>query len=588
MWLTGLLLAGGVALASGPGVLPAFELERLELNPGAAGSLLVGTGELLPEGELRLSAVGHYQHQPLVLARGRERLEVVGNRVTTHLAAAWAPFRWLALEAQVPLVALQRGDDLGAMGIAPLAEHGMATPSLGLRVALLSQLKGGPLDVALGLGVGLPLGSASLLARDEGLSYAPRVMVGRRFGAFRMALEVQGLVRPLLQTSANALYTQADIGNELRFGAAVATVGQRLRWELDVRGSVSLVSEPSSVELLLGPRYLLNPSVEVFALGGLGVGSAPGTPLFRVMVGTAFGSVTPSRLPGESSVNCTPDLPHTYEECPDMDEDGDGVRNAVDQCPEVAGLLERNGCSRQDTDNDGIEDILDACVSEPGEGVWKGCPMPDADKDGVADEKDRCPEQSGVEEHDGCPKKDRDQDGIEDDLDVCPALAGLEEHQGCPEADTDKDGVINRLDSCLNEAGVEENYGCPKYEMPLIILAPRRVELVSRVFFVPGQSRLQNRSEPILKLLAKVLNEHQEFPLIVVGAHVDDRGGREASWRLSQARAESVRRFLIQQGVAPERLAAKGYGQDRPIDSNGTAAGRENNRRVEFEIVWPE
>ncbi|HEX5750979.1 MAG TPA: OmpA family protein [Archangium sp.] len=588
IWLAGLLLSGSAALAGEPRAFPAFELERLDLNAGAAGSLLVGTGELLPEGELRLSSTGHYQHQPLVFARGGERLEIVGNRVTTHLAAAWAPFRWFELGAQVPLVAFQRGDDLRAEGIAPRDGQGLGTPLLGARVALLSQLDGRPLDLALGLGVGLPLGSASLLARDEGVSYVPRVMVGRRFGWFRVALDAQMMARPLLETSVNAVYTQAPIGNELRFGAAVATVGRRLRWELDVRGSVPLVNQPNSVELLLGTRYLMNPSMEVFAMGGLGVGPAPGTPLFRVMVGTAFGGVTPSRLQGESSVNCAPDLPHKYEECPDMDEDGDGVRNASDLCPQVSGSLDRNGCPWRDTDNDGIEDSLDTCPGEPGEAEWKGCPMPDDDKDGVADEKDRCPEQPGLKDHEGCPKPDADKDGVEDDVDDCPKLAGPEERKGCPETDTDKDGVANRLDSCPNVAGLQENYGCPKHEMPLIILSRTRVELASRIFFEPGHSLLRGRSDAMLVLLAKVINEHPEFPLIVVGAHTDDRGSRESKLRLSQARAEAVRRFLIENGVAPERVAAKGYGDERPIDSNATAFGRENNRRVEIEIVWPE
>jgi OmpA-OmpF porin, OOP family len=51
---------------------------------------------------------------------------------------------------------------------------------------------------------------------------------------------------------------------------------------------------------------------------------------------------------------------------------------------------------------------------------------------------------------------------------------------------------------------------------------------------------------------------------------------------LSQRRAESVRAYLIKKGVAPERLEAKGFGQERPIADNKTAKGRATNRRVEF------
>ena len=51
---------------------------------------------------------------------------------------------------------------------------------------------------------------------------------------------------------------------------------------------------------------------------------------------------------------------------------------------------------------------------------------------------------------------------------------------------------------------------------------------------------------------------------------------------LSQRRAASVREYLIKKGVAPERLEARGFGEDRPIESNATNAGRATNRRVEF------
>jgi outer membrane protein OmpA-like peptidoglycan-associated protein len=384
------------------------------------------------------------------------------------------------------------------------------------------------------------------------------------------------------------LFKQMEFGNELRFGAAAATVGRRLRWELDVRGAIPLVARAGSVELLAGPRYMVNPSMELFALAGVGVGSAPGTPLFRVMVGTAFGDVIPPRLRGESSVNCSPDLPHEAEDCPDLDEDQDGVLNGTDRCPMESGTLERNGCPLRDTDGDGIEDALDACPAEVGEAAWKGCPMPDDDSDGVENEKDSCPAEAGPKESRGCPKKDKDGDDIEDDVDLCPALKGDPKLQGCPELDSDRDSVFNRFDSCPNEAGTEENHGCPEHEMPLVTLTRARLELAGKIFFEPAQPRLDARSFSLLNWVAKVINEHPEFPRVVVGAHMDNRGFAEANLRLSQARAESVCQYLIAHGVAPDRLEAKGYGDTRPIDSNATSIGRENNRRVEFIIVWPE
>ena len=586
MALWGLVLAAGPASAEGLALPAGAELERLELNPGAAGSLLLGTGELLPQGELRVSAVGHYQHNPLVLSRGDEVYPIVGSRLTTHMAAAYSLTNWLELSAQVPLVALQRGADLLSEGIERPARYGLSTPTVGARWGMFSQQDGKWADVAVGMSVGLPFGEASGLSKATGTHYTPELMLGRRFGWFRLALNAQARVRQTVTTSPDAAIKQAQLGSEVRVGAAMATVGRRLRWELDLAATVPLVDQPKSMELLGGPRYLVNPSMELFAMGGLGVGSAPGTPLFRVLVGTAFGGVTPPRLPGESSVNCSTDLKHTADECPDLDEDGDGVSNGLDRCDDEAGLLERNGCPKRDLDGDGLEDALDACPSEVGAPAWTGCPMPDDDGDEVDNEHDRCPTQAGPPQTNGCPEKDEDGDGIEDEQDRCPTQKGELRLRGCPEADRDGDTVANRFDSCPNIAGTEENHGCPAHEIPLVTLSRASLDLMGRVFFVPSQPILEDRSHALLNSVVKVIQEHPEFPLIVVGCHTDDRGFAEANMQLSQARAIAVRQYLIEKGVAPERLEARGYGDTRPIASNATSIGREINRRVEFHIIW--
>ncbi|MET0401905.1 MAG: OmpA family protein [Cystobacter sp.] len=583
----GLALVGGVLAAT---VVSAqgISLERLELNPGAAGSLLVGTGELLPQGGLRLSSVGQYQQDPLVLyaysATGNASTRVgsrVSNRLTAHLVAAYALTQRLEVGAQIPLLAFQRGDNLSDQGFARPVPYGLSTPSLGLRWGLLSQRDGRWADVALGLGVGLPLGNAGGPEGTASTSLTPHLMVGRRLGWFRLAWETR-LLLPLA-SAAGAL----PVRQELRFGAVVATVGRRLRWELNALGAIPLGKDSRpSMNFLLGSRYLVNPSLELFALGGLGVGSAPGTPLFRLMVGTAFGSVTPPRLPGESSVNCSADLKHSAEECPDLDEDQDGVRNGVDRCPHELGSLERNGCPQRDADGDGIEDALDACPGEVGEAGWKGCPMPDDDGDGVENERDSCPTSPGPPETRGCPRNDQDDDGIEDDLDLCPKQKGEAKLQGCPESDRDGDSVANRFDSCPQVSGAPENHGCPPHEIPLVEISQTELLLTSNIYFIPDRPFLDARSNEQLNWVVKVLREHPEFPLISIGAHTDDRGFPNANLQLSRERAMVVRQYLIDRGVAPERLEARGYGGMRPATNNNTSMGREKNRRVEFTIVW--
>jgi len=83
-----------------------------------------------------------------------------------------------------------------------------------------------------------------------------------------------------------------------------------------------------------------------------------------------------------------------------------------------------------------------------------------------------------------------------------------------------------------------------------------------------------------------VLHRHPEIRKVRVEGHTDSRGGWLYNLRLSQRRATSVVRWLVQHGgVDPSRLEPHGFGLDRPIADNATPEGRQKNRRVEFRIV---
>jgi Ca-activated chloride channel family protein len=86
------------------------------------------------------------------------------------------------------------------------------------------------------------------------------------------------------------------------------------------------------------------------------------------------------------------------------DKDQDGMPNKLDQCPEIAGPVENNGCPWPDTDGDGIIDKDDACPTVAGPAENNGCPWPDTDGDGILDKDDACPTVPGMPEYNGCPK----------------------------------------------------------------------------------------------------------------------------------------------------------------------------------------
>ncbi|WNG43632.1 OmpA family protein [Archangium minus] len=590
-------LLASTALAQ-PSGLPGFELERLELNPNGRGSLLIGTGELLPKGGFRLSLAGQYENDPLVMYRDGNRLgSVVSDRVTAHLLAAWAPMHWLELGVQLPVVAWQRGDDLSAQGVTAPGRTGLSTPSAHVRLGLLAQRREAPVDLALELGVGLPVGSVDTLSRDSIVRLAPKVMLGRSFGALRAGVEAGALVRPAVVLGDEG-EVQDELGNEVRLGAVLATTGDGLRGELNVRGTVPLTRESSSLEVLAGLRLPLGESVEAYALGGPGFGDAPGTPTFRLLLGVAVGGgerADASRRDddGDGVRNADDACPTEAglaerQGCPVRDSDNDGIEDAADKCPTEAGLTERQGCPVRDSDKDGIEDAADKCPTEAGLTERQGCPVRDSDKDGIEDAADKCPTEAGLTERQGCPVRDSDKDGIEDAADRCPTEAGLVELRGCPAKDTDADSVADHLDNCPADKGVDTNAGCPVQQKQLVAIQTGKLEIKESVFFATGKAVIQPRSFKMLDQVAKVLQQHPEVDQMVIEGHTDNRGNAEANRKLSLARAEAVKGYLVRKGVEPSRLEAKGFGPDRPIVSNKTEKGRAANRRVEFIIVTAE
>ncbi|HVE77361.1 MAG TPA: OmpA family protein [Gemmatimonadaceae bacterium] len=266
----------------------------------------------------------------------------------------------------------------------------------------------------------------------------------------------------------------------------------------------------------------------------------------------------PFRWGGVPAKPAAPPAPVVVAAAPEPDADGDKVPNLRDRCPATpAGTtVDADGCTVfKDADGDGIVDAKDTCPATPaGEKVdGAGCPLPkDADADGVLDTTDRCP---------GTPA------GRKVDAAGC----------GLP-IDTDGDGVADDADRCANtpaRAAVDAA-GCPK-----LFTATTKTVTLRGVNFAPARSTLTESSLEVLDDVARQLNEVPTIR-IEIGGHTDARGKAVANLRLSTARANAVRNYLISQGVAPSRLVAKGYGPRVPVASNANAEGRAQNRRVEL------
>jgi OmpA-OmpF porin, OOP family len=268
---------------------------------------------------------------------------------------------------------------------------------------------------------------------------------------------------------------------------------------------------------------------------------------------------------------------------PVLDSDKDGVPDNLDKCPgtPLGVAVDKDGCPI-DSDKDGVPDYLDKCPNTPlGVAVDKdGCPV-DSDKDGVPDYLDKCPGTPlGVAvDKDGCPV-DSDMDGVADYLDKCPNTpAGIAvDKDGCP-VDSDKDGVPDYLDKCPNTpagATVDKD-GCMH----------EKVTMKLNVEFDTSKSNIKDQYYDEIKKVADFMKTYPESPAAIEG-HTDNvprQSDPEFNIKLSQARADSVRQYLIDKfEIDGSRLTAQGFGPDRPIDTNDTPEGRQKNRRVEAVI----
>lgn len=294
------------------------------------------------------------------------------------------------------------------------------------------------------------------------------------------------------------------------------------------------------------------------------------------------------------------------------DIDGDGILDEDDNCPHVPNPEQSDidgdglgdACD-EDIDGDGVPNETDNCIRTPnndqqdsdGDGVGDACSQ-DRDGDGIVNDVDRCPEvpedRDGFEDGDGCPELDNDQDGREDQFDGCPNdpedIDGYEDADGCPDTDNDRDGILDVDDQCPLDPedldGDADDDGCPE-EDSLVVVTDDQIVISDQINFELNSATITGAlSFRILDDVALVLYDRPDIEVRVEG-HTDSQGSSSYNLNLSQERADSVRLYLIQQGIGAGRLDSEGVGEERPLETNDTPEGRAVNRRVEFHITSP-
>jgi outer membrane protein OmpA-like peptidoglycan-associated protein len=566
-----------------------FAIDRFEAaDPGSEWFVL---DPLDLRGTKRLSALGMvntWDYKALVAydAAGNPQASLIRHQVFVTPGASFVMWDRARVSLSVPIGVFENGQTVILKDVRYKAPWGALGDT---RLAIDARLYGryrGVFTAALGAAVYFPTGLRDSYTSDGTLRLAPRATVAGDVKYFTYSARTGFHYRPLTETfERNPLGSElfADAAAGLRLVDGHLVVGPEAFGSTITNSDSFFKRRGTPFEALLGAHYTLND----FRFGaglGHGITRGWGTPVLRTFM----------------SAEWTPAF--------DDDSDHDGVPNGDDACPTAPGPRtndkKTNGCPpiaapppppapTVDRDGDGVLDREDACPDIPGvhtpDAKTNGCP-PDRDHDGVYDLVDVCPDLPGPKSDDpkrnGCPV-DRDGDSIPDDKDACPDLPGEPNTDptanGCP-LDHDGDGVYDKEDACPDAPGPADpdskRNGCP-----LARIEGGQIKILDQVHFKVDSAEILRDSDATLVAVAMTMKSHPEIAKIQIEGYTDNRGIPAHNFDLSYKRAAAVQGWLAKFGIDKSRMDAKGFGPNRPIDTNSTDAGRQNNRRVELHIL---
>jgi outer membrane protein OmpA-like peptidoglycan-associated protein len=614
----GALLGTSLALLASPAHAQEMgtdvPLERFRLATDAEGVLDVDWAGVPDHLDWDLAVWFDMADDPLVAYRDeggdRERIgSLVSRRLSTSILGSIALWNRVQLGVEVPLVLSQDGDAVPIFMLDEPSDVGLGDIRLMPKIQILDADRAG-IHLAFMPSITLPTGTGDTYGNEAGLAFVPELLASRAFGGFRVSSGVGYLARE--DTRLVDLDVEDELFLRLGFGYRLSeNGGPPLELDATLSGATAAASpfdnrNQDHAELRAGASYRIAGPVVGILAGGFGVREGFGTPDWRGVLGVRLSPEREDDADRDGIPDADDACPleaedrDTFEDkdgCPDLDNDKDGIVDVSDGAPNAPedkdGFEDGDGVPDDDNDRDGIADDSDACpVEAETANAFQdddGCPdqIPDQDGDGIADDKDQCPEVAedvdAFEDDDGCADPDNDKDGVLDASDRCVSEPGPAANRGCPDTDRDTDTVVDRLDNCPDQAGEPRKQGCPTEQD--VRIGDGKLELLDNVYFATNQDRILPRSQSLLRNAARVLANHPEITRVRVEGHTDDRGDDAKNLDLSQRRAQAVVTFLIEQGVAADRLEAQGFGETNPIVPNTTGPNRAKNRRVELHIV---
>jgi len=546
--------------------LPAINHQIFRPAPGPADYMVVYGSGITAQNDWTAGFYLNYADTPLKMRSiNNPEAHVLDAVLAADVVASFGLFGIAEVGAVLPVTLLQTSEDLlplttnrdqtGVGSNPTLSSFALSDPRINLKFEFLSILDG--IGVSGITSFYLPLGDTENLAGDGGFDFDTIGVVDVQLP---FGIRLSSNLGFRFRSNGRAL-RDAWVGHEILWGAAtvVPFLSESLDAILEIHGGIPAGAGPTpEIDELAVPsefhggfRFSITDDWTMTAAYGKQLSGGYGAPDNRVIIGIGGWWVTGGKW--------------------NWDYDGDGFVGPADICP------------RDPEDRDGYEDE-------------DGCPDPDNDGDGIPDIRDKCPEAAGDEVSigpDGCPDNDLDGDQIPNDRDKCPEdpedYDGFEDSDGCPDIDNDGDGILDSADSCPDSPetfnGIVDDDGCPELEGQRVIVTKKKIEILEKVYFATGKATILPKSFPVLDEVAEAMRRNPDIRKLRIEGHTDSVGSAKYNLRLSQQRAEAVQTYLSDKGVNASRVVAVGYGEDKPIDSNDTAEGRGRNRRVEFVIL---
>ncbi len=611
------------------------EVQNFNPTPSPYGIFSVESAQGSSDLQISGGLVLNFAKEPLVVESERQgRIVIVDSQLVGDLLFAIGLWDMLELGLDLPVYFANQAElnsaDIGGATIGDL----MLRPKF-----TLFNPEDNPIGLALYANVVFPTGDDQAFTSSGTFALRPGVIVDTKISKLLLAFNLGANIQEARE------FGNLNVGSELTYGlGAQYEITNSVLVGGELFGSTSFndffKAEETPMELLVGAKYRTSVGLN-FELGaGGGLVPGYGSPAFRVLAGVRYANFDDDWDDDGilNNVDVCPrepedrDLFEDEDGCPDPDNDNDGVCDpgqtapicmGDDNCPLEAEdkdeFEDEDGCPDLDNDQDLIPDLEDECPNTPGVAEMRGCPTKDRDGDGILDDADACPDdpedKDSFKDEDGCPEPDNDEDTVLDATDKCPGTdadvsAGrntvedkdsFEDEDGCPDPDNDNDGIFDDKDKCPNEPevynGNEDDDGCPDKGEELAKPVGDEIVILKKVYFKTGSAKLQARSRGVLNAVASILKNNPSITQIEIQGHTDDVGGDSSNLELSQNRAKSVFDYLVNEGVEPGRMLAKGYGETTPLvevmdelnrpvlKGRDLKDARARNRRVQFKIL---